>query len=322
MFMAAMTGDFFPREAKRQKVSGSVIVDVTVAPDGTARNVRVWNSYPVGIFDEAGRRYALSSLYKPAIEDGVAVQCRIRFKVKFGNVDVGTIFGLSPEQKKLVTDARARAQAGDPRSQLSYGLALEMSLHPRDKKNLPIDWYVKAAQGGIPAAQYLVGRHLLTAVDWGVESDESKGIAWLRMAADAGQPDAQTLLANYLLRTDPDNASGKAQDLLEKAAASGHRDGKFYLAAVLATGPDAARRDPRRALDLLGQVKEELDFDPAFFEVSAAAHAMLGDFTEAQNEQKEALLRATSLKWDTKDLKARLERYAASKTWTGNLLVL
>ena len=139
------------------------------------------------------------------------------------------------------------------------------------------------------------------------------------MAADAGQPDAQTLLASYLLRTDPANASGKAQDLLEKAAASGHRDGKFYLAGVLATGPDAARRDPRRALSLLEQVKDELDFDPAFFEVRAAAHAMLGDFTEAQNDQKKALLRATKFGWDTEDLKARLESYTASKPWTGNL---
>jgi TonB family protein len=322
MRVPANPDTFYPREAKRQGISGAVIVDVTVAPDGSARNVRVWNSFPVGAFDEAGRRAALSSVYKPPIENGVAVPCRIRFKVKFGIRDVGAKDGLTRDQQKLLTDARARAEEGDPRSQLSYGLALEMGLDPRDTNNLPIEWYVKAAQGGIPAAQYLVGRHLLAAADGGLEPDHSKGTAWLQMAADVGQPDAQTLLANYLLRTDPANASGKAQDLLEKAAASGHRDGKFYLAGVLATGPDATRRDPRRALDLLEQVKDELDFDPAFFEVRAAAHAMLGDFTAAQNDQKKALLRATNLGWDTKDLKARLEVYTASKSWTGNLLVL
>jgi TonB family protein len=311
----------YPREAKRQGIPGSVIVDVTVAPDGSARNVRVWNSFPVGTFDEVGRRVAFSSVYTPPIENGVAVPCRIRFKVKFGiNDEVSN--GLRGGQHKLVREARARAEEGDPRSQLSYGLALEMGQRPIDKNNLPIEWYVKAAQGGIPAARYLVGRHLLAAADGGLEPDHSKGIAWLQMAADVGQPDAQTLLANYLLRKDPEHASGKAQDLLEKAAASGHRDGKFYLAGVLATGPDAARRDPRRALDLLEQVRGELDFDPAFFEVRAAAHAMLGDFTEAQNDQKKALLKATNFGWDTKDQKARLENYTASKPWTGNLLVL
>jgi hypothetical protein len=195
-------------------------------------------------------------------------------------------------------------------------------LSPRDENNRPVVWYVRAAQGGIPTAQYLAGRWLLLAADWGRESDHSKGTAWLQMAADAGQPDAQTLLANYLLRTDPDNASGKAQDLLEKAAASGHRDGKFYLAGLLAAGPDAARRDPRRALDLLEQVKGELDFDPAFFEVSAAAHAMLGNFVQAQKDQKTALHGAAKFKWDTKDQQSRLESYMASKPWTGNLFML
>ncbi len=81
---------------------------------------------------------------------------------------------------------------------------------------------------------------------------------------------------------------------------------------------------PRAAIrgalsSLLEQVKDELDFDPAFFEVRAAAHAMLGDFTAAQNDQKKALLRATNFGWDTRDQKARLESYAASKPWTGNL---
>ena len=310
---------FYPRDAKREGISGSVVVEAMVAPDGSARSVRVWNSFPVGAFDEAGRRVALSNAYKPPIENGVAVPCRIRFKVKFGLRDVGDPTSLSREQQKLLSDARARAEEGDPRSQLSYGLALDMSLGPSDKTKRPIEWYVKAAQGGLPAAQYLVGRQLLSAADGGLEPDHSKGIAWLQMAADAGQSDAQTLLASYLLRTDPANASGKVQDLLEKAAASGHRDGKFYLAGVLSTGPDAARRDPRRALSLLEQVKDELDFDPAFFEVSAAAHAMLGDFTEAQNDQKKALLRATKFGWDTQDLKIRLESYTASKPWTGNL---
>ncbi len=62
---------------------------------------------------------------------------------------------------------------------------------------------MKAAQSGIPVAQYLVGRQLLAAADGGLEPDHSKGIAWLQMAADAGQPDAQALLASYLLRADP-----------------------------------------------------------------------------------------------------------------------
>jgi hypothetical protein len=139
------------------------------------------------------------------------------------------------------------------------------------------------------------------------------------MAADAGQSDAQTFLASYLLRKNSGDADGRVQALLDKAAATGHRDGKFYLAGLLATGQEPARRDPMRALDLLKQVKDELDFDPMFFEVRAAANAQLGDFAQAQEDQKLALQKAKKLGWNAEDQQARLESYAASKPWTGNL---
>jgi TonB family protein len=318
---AADPDEFYPPDAKRRQISGSVIVDVTVAPDGSARNVRVWNSLPATVFDEAGRRVAFENVYKAPVENGVPVTCRIRFKVLFAIRYSRANDGQTPEQLKVLSAARASAESGDPVSQLTYGLALEMRSRLKDE-SLPIEWFVKAAQSGIPTAQYLVGRHLLSAADGGLETDHGKAIAWLQMAADSGQADAQTLLANYLLRAEPANAYRMAQELLDKAAASGHRDAKFYLASVLATGPDAARRDPRRALELLEQVKRELDFDPAFFEVRAAAHAMLGNFGEAQKDQKTALQKAKKAGWSTKDQEARLANYQASTAWEGNLLIL
>ncbi len=131
-------------------------------------------------------------------------------------------------------------------------------------------------------------------------------MAWLQMAADASQAEAQTLLANNLLRKNRGDPAGKAKDL-DKAAASGHRDGKFHLAGLLATGSDAARRDPRRPLELLEQLKVELDFDPAFFEVRTAAHAMLGDFAEARRIQRWRCGRRRTSMAILKDLQARQE---------------
>jgi tetratricopeptide (TPR) repeat protein len=175
-------------------------------------------------------------------------------------------------------------------------------------------WFVKAAQAGVPIAQYLVGIRLLSGID------ETKGVRWLQMAADAGQPDAQAALANYLLHRKPDSeALAKAQSLLEKAAASDTRDGKYQLAALLATSPDAGRRDPKRALDLLQQIMQYVDFDPTAFEIRAAAEAMLGDFEAALGDQKTALEKARKLGWDLKDLEARLADYTAGRTWTGDL---
>lgn len=309
---------FYPSDAKQQAIAGSVLVEATVAPDGRARNARVWNSLPVGVFDEAGRRVALSNVYSTPRENGVAKSCTILFRVRFriGNGDVGG----DAEQKKILAEVREKAQAGDPRSQLTYGLLLEMRDDMNAAQEAPLYWFVRAAQGGLAPAQYLVGMHMLAAVVWGAEKDVSKGLAWMQMAVDAGQPNAQTALANYLLRNGSDvSDSASAQELLEKAVVSGHRDAKYYLAAMLASGPDAAKRDPKRALELIEQVRGELDFDPTFFEIRAAASAQLGDFAGAKKEQKLALQRARIFGWDTTDVRSRLASYEASRPWTGNL---
>ena len=309
---------FYPVEAKRQRISGSVLVEAMVAPDGLARNVRASYSLPAGVFDEAARRVAMITAFTAPVENGVTVACTIRFKVSFSIRDVDKV-EESPEQQKVLSDTRVKAEAGDPRSQLNYGLLLEMRSELDVDQLRSMEWFLKAAQGGLPTAQYLVGRQLLSDAEARLEANDSKGMAWLQMAADASQAEAQTLLANNLLRKNRGDPAGKAQDLLDKAAASGHRDGKFHLAGLLATGSDAARRDPRRALELLEQLKVELDFDPAFFEVRAAAHAMLGDFAEAREDQTMALRKAKKLGWNTQELQARQASYAASKTWTGDL---
>jgi uncharacterized protein len=320
MRSAADPDAFFPLDLKRRGVSGSVLVEAAVAPDGRARNVRALYSLPVGAFDEAGRRVALSNVYTPPVENGVALACTIRFKVNFSIRNEDGSVAAHAEQLKNLAELRAKANAGDPQSQFTYGLMLEMLRSDLNvDKERPTEWYLKAAQAGIPSAQYLVGRQVLSAAEAGLEADDSKALTWLQMAADAGQADAQTLLASYLMRKNFGDSAGKAQDLLDKAAASGHRDGRFYLAGLLAAGPDAARRDPRRSLELLEQVKGELDFDPTFFEVRAAAHAELGNFSQAQKDQKTALQMARKLGWDAGNQQSRLDSYSASKAWTGNL---
>jgi TonB family protein len=308
---------FYPLAAKREGISGSVLVEATVAPDGRARNARVWYSLPADVFDEAARRVALSNAYTAPKVNGVVAACTIRFRVRFtaGNGDGG-----NAEQKKVLAQVREKARAGDPHSQIAYGLLLELRPDMNVENERTLDWFVKAAQGGVPSAQYLVGMYCLSAVVWNGEKNDSKGLAWLQMAVDAGQAEAQTGLANYLLRGKPDTSTfGRAQSLLEKAVGSGNRDAKYFLAGLLATGPDAAQRDPKRALELLLQVSGELDFDPTFFEIRAAANAQLGDFAEAKKNQMIALQRATKLGWDSTDQQARLGTYAASKPWAGNL---
>ena len=308
-------GSFYPPEAKRRGLSGMVFLEATVAPDGRARNVRVWYSLPTTVFDEAGRRVAFENTYSPPLENGVAVSCTIRFKVKF-SVRVNGAKTVSSELQESAAETKTKAESGDPHSQLLYGLLLETRSELNTQQEDVMAWFLKAAQAGVPVAQYIVGVHSLNKPARGNQTP--KGIAWLQMAADAGQADAQAALANYLLRRSPDaEALGKAQALLEKSAALGNRDGRYELAALLATAPDAGRRDPKRSLELLGRVMQYFDFDPTAFEIRAAARAMLGDFVAAQADQKTALQKAKKLGWNLTDQQARLASYAASKPWTG-----
>src|SRR5260221_11377178 len=67
-----------------------------------------------------------------------------------------------------------------------------------DGEGVPVDrlnalkWYVKAADGGLPEAKYVVGRKLLTGED--IKEDHPKAITYLLAAADAGVPHARAWL--------------------------------------------------------------------------------------------------------------------------------
>jgi TPR repeat protein len=312
--------DYFPANAVF--AYGSVDLEVDVAPDGRARNVKVLYSLLPKLFDEAGQRVALDSVFTAPMVDGRAVACRIRFRVKFTNDFLSPSGGSadSPQQKKERAEIRAKAVAGDPRAQLNYALFLDTRSGLNVDDESAADWFLKAAQAGIPTAQYLLGRRLLVSSASNTEDEIEKGLIWLQLAAHGRQSDAQAALANYLLRARRDEASvGKAKMLLEESAAAGNRDGKYNLAALLASAPDAANRDPQRALALIEEVMSEFRLFPVSFEIRAAAKAMLGDYAGAKENQTKALKMARKLDWDTKAQEERLAKYATSKPWTGDL---
>jgi hypothetical protein len=128
-------------------------------------------------------------------------------------------------------------------------------------------------------------------------------------------------LANYQIATHPEAVSDPVVFAwLEDAARAGHRDGTLYLAALLAAGPDASRRDPARALTLVDLSKWDFDSDPTAIEVLAAANAQLKKFDDAVSLQQRAIRGATRFHWDLAPLKERLAKYQADTTWTGNLI--
>jgi uncharacterized protein len=311
--------NYYPEGAIHGGVSGSVYLDFTVSPDGRAHHPRVLYGMPAIVFDEAGKAVVRASTFKPKMQDGVAVPCTMRIRVKF-LVRQGHKALESGDFDDKIAGLKAKARGGDPNSELVYGLVLVGRPELATETERAGDWFLRAAQAGIAPAQFLVGQDTLGGM--GYERDERKGVDWLTRAATAGQPNAQVALANYLLQRGQGGDVAAALAWLEKASAAGDREGTYRLASLLAAGPEAAQRDPQRALDLLAKVMDAVDTDPTAYEVRAAANAALGHFDDARRDQKRALTFANKLGWDATPQKERLDKYQNNVAWTGDLFAL
>jgi TonB family protein len=306
----------YPMLAQDRGIQGQVYMEYTVMPDGRARNPRVVYAVPAEVFDAAARRLILHTEFTPATQQGVPVPCTGSLMVSY-RMD-GMAASDYGDLAAFIKKKRKEAEAGDPAAQMLYGLLISGLPQFRKPRGDAMPYFVKAAQSGLPTAQFMVGYSSM--LGWGCECSEPKGMVWLQKAASADQSDAQVMLANYILRGEPTTEDvTKALTWLERAVAAGNRDGKFYLAALLAAGVNAERRDPARALVVLGEVMRDLDDDPTAFEIRAAARAMQGDFAEAIKDQRRALKMAKDLGWETASQEARLGQYQARKTWTGDL---
>jgi len=305
--------EFFPEAARNAGYSGKVFVQFTVAPDGHARNPRVWFSTPKDLFDNAARAVVMKSIYTPRKENGVADSCSMRILIKF------ELTGSGDGDDRIRRDfasLESQATAGDPFFQTAYALVIATRPELNSRHESYISPLLKAAQAGIPFAQYMIGVHTLDGAI--VRRDVAKGLLWLNEAAEGGNAEAQVTLANHLMKSGGDAKVAVAW--LEKSAAAGNIEGIYRLSAVLAASPDAALRDPQKALTLVSEKLAIADAVPAPSDIRAAAHAMLGDFAAAEKDQKRAVSKVRILGWDRSPQEARLAAYQAKKSWTGDLI--
>ena len=76
-------GLVYPVEAKDKKVEGYVRVAYDVSVDGSVTNVRVVDSNPPGVFDEAAVAAVRGWRFHPAISDGKPVVKELVSRVNF-----------------------------------------------------------------------------------------------------------------------------------------------------------------------------------------------------------------------------------------------
>jgi hypothetical protein len=307
----------YPADAQSQGVQGEAFVEFTVAPDGHPRSPRILYAVPARYFDDAIRESVFRTLYLPARINGkpVAASTSMFFNFKIDSVSLRDYGGLA----KQVEDAKTKAEAGDPSAQMLYGMMLAGLPQLNQHYTQALPWFLKAAQAGAPYAQYQVGTALLRG--HGCQCESVKGEIWLQKAAQADEPNAQTSLAEYLLQehASSESVSG-ALVWLERATKQNNSAGKYLLASVLASSPDANVRDPPRALALADAVERDYKRDPSLWEIRAAAYAARSDYSSAKKAQAHAIEEAKALGWDLEPMQQRESLYTARQPWTGDLL--
>src|SRR5688572_22292435 len=146
-------GDY-PVEAQDKGIQGQAYVEFTVMPDGRARNPRVVYSVPAKYFEEASRATILKSQFQPAKTKDGFVPCTMavmfRYQMDYKASDYSKL-------DNYVDDAKTKAEAGDPSSQMLYGLLLSGLPQLKQTRADAMPWFLKSAQAGVPSAQYLVG---------------------------------------------------------------------------------------------------------------------------------------------------------------------
>lgn len=300
-----------------ENLQSQVVVRFTLMPDGTARLPHVVFGLPEPGFDSAVRGVTLHSKFNPLARGAQPLQCEMEIDfLESGQEDLSAY----PKLDLYLFRERGRARRGNPMAEAVYGTLLAgLPQVGRFRGRHFLRWLVKAAQAGVPYAQYEVGESLISG--WGCRPDRAKALRWLRLAAAQNEPRAETALAVRLLRRRPAPAAmARARRWLEAAAARHDTMADLYLSAMLAAAPQARFRDPARALRLEQKAFAHVDVDPTGYEIRAAAEAAEGHFKRAVSAERRAIAHARRLGWALAPLKSRLARYRAGKPWFGNLL--
>jgi uncharacterized protein len=305
----------YPYEALRNRTEGHVTVEITIAADGSTREIRIIDAIPVGVFEDAARRVARATRFQPASHDGEPVTAITTLTVMFQLASIASSQYTAADS--YVEKLHKRAGDGDLGAAYAYATIINGLPHFHRPWSESLPWIEKAARGGIKEAQFQLGQSLW--IGRGCEVDRDKALDWLKRAAAQGSSNAQVSLARIFTHGG-DAEPSKPLFWLERAAMANDASGKKYLAAFLAATPHESLRDPQRALVLVKELARGDQDDPVLVEIRAAAHAALGEFSAAVADEQAAMRAAKSLQWNTTDMAARLSAYQSSQSWFGELI--
>lgn len=295
----------YPQSMLNQGMNGSVDVDYTVDKLGFVRDYSV-----IATTDAAFTKETFNALktwrYEMTYVSGQPVEVVVK-QVRMNYRMSGTMW----DKRKIKTyleGLRAKAETGTPIDMYSFAYVTSLIPELKVQRQESNEWYLKAAQAGLPIAQYEIGKALFRGE--GCETDTKKAIEWLTLAAQDSSPDAQYFLGVSLLGSDQFQQNKKqAIEWLNHAVAGKHPKAAMRLSWILATDEDDVYRDAKKSLDLVNEVYDSYPDKFRANENLAAAQAANGMFDEAIKSQELAIKLAKQINYPADALNNRLAIY-------------
>ena len=311
----------YPRSEQLQGRMGFTDLEFTVSDEGYVRDIHVTSSSNPN-FAKTSYKAAIKFRYAPRPAKTLSFGVKNRFTYVLENN--GETKVKTRTLKRKLGELKDNADSGDVVAQYRYGKTLnayrsfeeylkDVDLQYREAN----DWFLKSAQGGLPNAQFEIGRNMLQGR--GCAIDEENGLKWINASATGGYSPAQTLLAQRFI----DQAGGLEKDKalvvswLRNASLSDHYPASVMLAWKLATS-ESPGSSGREALELLDG-DDKSYYDPVrVMETRAEAHAQLGDFKKALKYQEKAMEQAEKLDWVIPVMEERLAAYQQRQRLLGD----
>lgn len=306
----------YPLSAARRGLEGWVEVMFTIEKDGTTSDHLAYFSSGGVFVDSALEAVRKFQFYPTLVNEKPVAVYGVTYRFIYELHDDGSRENVSGQIHKRLERLELAAVSGTPEEKFSYGFMLSASRgfhHERFSKENPNDWYLAAANEEFDIAGFFLGKNILYGNQ--CEVDPYKSHFWLAKSAANGVSDSQYLLAMELLSgAHFEKDERKALYWLELAGQS-IVAAKLRHAWVLATHPDEAIRDAKKAEHYWQGIDDPYVDKQRLYQTAAAIAAEQGDFNEAISWQKKAVKDARQLELPLNTVNAQLAKYEAGEPW-------
>ena len=313
----------YPKKELRQGIMGVTTVEFTISPEGYPRDVVVLKTTNMN-FARNTLRAVDRLLYEPLVHEEPVYGHRHAFSYHITDSGGAEVKIRTQSLSKRLEALKSEAEQGDAIAQYSYASTLNTYRFFRkylEKVDVQYrtanEWFEKSAAGGLPHAQFEIGRNMIEGR--GCEVDKANGMKWVNAAAHSGYSPAQRMLARSAL-SEADTLEVKhhaAMSWLRNAALSDDYPAKLLLAWELVTSPNSQIRDANEAFELLESKPENYYDKLRIAETKAAAYAEAGDFKNAIKFQKKAARLAIKREWTIPLVEERLALYEQQQPYRG-----